>query len=116
MLAALPCRVLHHWQRRPMLTAAAAGRPSRRANHDVNERIALSPLGATRRRFSVSASIAIHDARVSGLDDGSESTLGQDGHFAGEWDAAAGTPHGQGKMLWDNGVSYEGQWAAGRFD
>jgi hypothetical protein len=62
------------------------------------------------RRLSTSS----YDAPISGLDDGSESTLGQDGHYTG-WSAAAAAPHGRGTMVWDNGITYEGDWAAGKF-
>ena len=37
------------------------------------------------------------DARVSGLDDGSESTIGQDGHYVGKWcDEDGHAPFGHG--------------------
>ena len=49
--------------------------------------------------FSASFSTVAWDGRVSGLDDGSESTLGQDGRYEGSWDAAAARPHGQGTMV-----------------
>jgi hypothetical protein len=54
------------------------------------------------------------NGRVIGLDDGSESTLGQGGHYIGDWDDELGVPSGAGRMDWDNGVSYEGQWAKGK--
>ena len=63
-------------------------------------------------RFST---MPLYDARLSGLDDGSESTIGQDGHYSGGWSATAATPHGQGTMIWDNGISYEGNWVEGKF-
>ena len=56
-----------------------------------------------RRCFS--STTTTWDARVSGLDDGSESTLGQDGKYTGSWDSCAARPQGQGKMVWDNGNS-----------
>lgn len=55
------------------------------------------------------------DARVSGLDDGSESTLGQDGSYTGSWDARAQRPHGEGAMAWDNGITFSGSWRDGLF-
>ena len=72
----------------------------------------------TTRRTLCSATtttITSYDARITGLDDGSESTLGQDGYYRGEWDASRSAPHGRGAMTWDNGITYEGAWSAGKF-
>ena len=56
------------------------------------------------------------DRRVTDLDDGSESTLGQEGNYTGPWDDVAHRPHGGvGTMVWDNGVSFEGEWRDGKF-
>jgi len=58
---------------------------------------------------------ATYDGRLSNLNDGSESTKGQDGRYCGEWDDEKTRPHGHGTMVWDNGVSYEGEWCDGKF-
>ena len=52
---------------------------------------------------------------ISGLDDGSESTLGQDGTYSGEWDSGKKRPHGTGVMRWNNGITYDGAWVDGKF-
>jgi hypothetical protein len=53
--------------------------------------------------------LATFDGRVLTLDDGSESTKGQAGTYRGEWDKVRAAPHGGfGAMIWDNGISYEG--------
>ena len=52
---------------------------------------------------------------VSGLDDGSPSTIGVDGRYRGEWDAAAGRPHGRGVMEWENGIRFSGEWKDGAY-
>ena len=89
------------------------------------------------------SSTTIFKGHISGLDDGSESTLGQDGHFEGSvlqgikcevpyitsWrgeirhpphpsDGRAigiDPPHGEGTMVWDNGITYSGTWSHGMF-
>ena len=38
-----------------------------------------------------------------------------DGQYTGGWDTAAHRPHGRGKMTWDNGIAYDGEWADGRY-
>ena len=43
------------------------------------------------------------DVRMIGLDDGSPSTLGVDGQYAGDCSPHSGLPHGRGRMQWDNG-------------
>ena len=57
-----------------------------------------------------------HDARVVGLSDGSPSTDGVDGMYAGGWDRAQERPHGRGVMKWDNGITYDGDWRDGVYD
>lgn len=53
---------------------------------------------------------------ICGLDDGSESTIGQDGHYDGAWDIINARPHGgEGVMTWDNGITYDGEWENGLF-
>ena len=53
---------------------------------------------------------------LTNLDDGSESTKGQAGHYIGSFDEGRGFPHGgKGTMKWENGVSYNGDWLDGRF-
>ena len=56
-----------------------------------------------------------YDGPVSGLDDGSPSTVGVDGRFVGGWDHAAARPHGYGVMSWDNGIEYKGMWEDGLY-
>ena len=41
--------------------------------------------------------------RMIGLDDGSPSTIGVDGQYAGDCSPHSGLPHGRGRMQWDNG-------------
>ena len=43
------------------------------------------------------------DVRMVGLDDGSPSTIGVDGQYAGDCSPHSGLPHGRGRMQWDNG-------------
>ena len=43
---------------------------------------------------------------------GSPSTVGVAGVYTGQW---AGVPHGFGTMDWENGITYVGEWAGGRF-
>ncbi len=56
-------------------------------------RLLASRLHAAQRRLLTTEHFS---GPLSGLDDGSESTLGQDGKYEGEWDAASKRPHGQG--------------------
>ena len=89
-----------------------------RGGNELAGRGALHPAAA--RRFTWLDELAVcttptivHEGRVSGLDDGSPSTVGVDGQYVGEWDAAAGRPHGRGTMVWDNGITYTGEWCDG---
>ena len=80
-------------------------------------RAVLRPAFGSLRALSAGSPIASYDARVTGIDDGSESLLGQAGHYKGPWDPEKRRPHGGvGVLVWDNGISYEGEWRDGRFD
>ena len=50
------------------------------------------------------------------IDDGSESTVGQNGRYNGDFNEEKEHPDGHGKMTWDNGVSYEGDWENGVYN
>ena len=39
-----------------------------------------------------------------------------DGVYTGDLDAASGLPHGRGRMEWENGISFDGEWKGGLFD
>ena len=80
-------------------------------------RAVLRPAFGSLRALSAGSPITSFDARVTGIDDGSESLLGQAGHYKGPWDPERRRPHGGvGVLVWDNGISYEGEWRDGRFD
>lgn len=52
------------------------------------------------------------------LDDGSPSTVGVPGRYTGGICGSTEfpTPEGTGSMIWENGVTYDGEWKAGRYD
>eukprot|EP00756_Hemistasia_phaeocysticola_P054967 Hpha_TRINITY_DN30884_c0_g1::TRINITY_DN30884_c0_g1_i1::g.155608::m.155608 len=60
---------------------------------------------------------------LRGLDDGSPSTAGVAGRYVGGWrklsEAASaglpGLPEGRGRMEWENGITYVGQWQNGKY-
>lgn len=58
---------------------------------------------------------AHYEGGVEGLDDGSPSTVGVGGAYAGGWDHMAGQPEGRGVMRWSNGIVYEGLWRGGKY-
>lgn len=57
-----------------------------------------------------------YEGSVSNLSDGSPSTTGVDGSYAGGWDQENGRPQGQGVMKWSNGITYDGLWKDGRYN
>jgi hypothetical protein len=68
--------------------------------------------GVAQRRL---LSTAHYSGTLCGLNDGSESTLGQNGQYEGAWDDSNMWPHGNGVMKWENGITYSGQWKSGTF-
>ena len=63
----------------------------------------------------------VSELRVTTVSDGSPSThdeasgLPIAGLYSGGWDAEASCPEGRGRMNWENGISYEGGWQAGKY-
>jgi hypothetical protein len=49
--------------------------------------------------------------------DGSPTTKGVRGHYSGKicTSSETPTPHGRGRMRWDNGITYEGSWRQGLY-
>ena len=77
---------------------------------------AVATQGAQSTALRFTSTTTTFQGRVSGLDDGSESTLDQDGYYSGGWSTTTSTPSGQGHMAWDNGVSFRGTWKNGKFN
>ena len=69
----------------------------------------------------------MYEGRVSGVDDGSPSTVGVEGNYKGEVidqdssppsspsSSPSCIPHGFGVMSWDNGIQYKGMWQSGQY-
>ena len=49
------------------------------------------------------------------IDDGSPSTVGVEASYTGEWDAKNNCPHGAGKVVWENGIIFEGGFRQGKY-
>ena len=121
--------LLAHWQSgqgAARLAAASArggrlvvARPmgaSEAALEEEARSVVQTELPAALREAFVFCSEHWHDGALNGLSDGSPSTDGVDGVYTGGWDARDGRPQGRGEMKWENGITYEGHWTAGKYD
>ena len=97
------------------LTSPHATTMHRFAIHPSLRLIATGPPSCRLLTTSTTSTTTHFIGRVTDLDDGSSSTIGQAGIYDGSWDPNNQQPEGKGDMSWENGVRYVGGWKGGKF-